>query len=332
LDHESLRDQIRAARPDIVLVAMGCPKQEKFISMNYRELDVPCSIGVGAGIDFLAGRFPRAPEWMKQTGTEWLFRLVREPRRLLPRYGGDFLFYFPALAAQLVWNGKASSQPAAAIPASCLEDGPWYTWSGRVDEAALGSCTAPLPLPNGSRRPVVVALEAVESIDAVGLGALLHAWKVCQDDGGGLVLYRPSSAVRRPIEAFRLDRILRVVFEPEEAKRISTLVPGVPSIKPSYNGASRKLRLDVSGELTARGVSRCRTALFAEWHRHPDAEVLEIDLEDLFFIDSAGVALLLDADRVVRQRRGGLFRLLRPSSNVCNVIECGDARILLDLS
>jgi N-acetylglucosaminyldiphosphoundecaprenol N-acetyl-beta-D-mannosaminyltransferase len=92
LDHEALRKRIREARPDILLVAMGPPKQEKFISMNYRELGVPCCIGVGASLDFLAGRFPRAPAWMRRTGAEWLFRLLQEPRRLFSRYWADMLF------------------------------------------------------------------------------------------------------------------------------------------------------------------------------------------------------------------------------------------------
>ena len=86
MDHEDILERIRAAKPDLLLVAFGCPKQEKWIHMNYRQTGVPFCIGVGATIDFLAGTLKRAPEWMQRSGTEWIFRLLSEPRRLAGRY------------------------------------------------------------------------------------------------------------------------------------------------------------------------------------------------------------------------------------------------------
>src|SRR5690606_16507480 len=71
-------------------VSFGCPKQEKWMAMNYRALNVPVCMGVGATIDFLAGQVRRAPAWMQRSGTEWLFRLAQEPRRLFRRYARDF--------------------------------------------------------------------------------------------------------------------------------------------------------------------------------------------------------------------------------------------------
>ena len=83
MDHEDILRRIRKAKPDILLVAFGCPKQEKWISMNYRVAGVPFCVGVGATIDFLAGTFKRAPVWMQRTGTEWIFRMLQEPQRLV---------------------------------------------------------------------------------------------------------------------------------------------------------------------------------------------------------------------------------------------------------
>jgi exopolysaccharide biosynthesis WecB/TagA/CpsF family protein len=93
-------ERVRAANPDILLVCFGCPKQEKWISRHHRELGVPVTIGAGATIDFLAGRMARAPVWMRRSGTEWLFRLAQEPRRLARRYADDLLHFFPAIALQ----------------------------------------------------------------------------------------------------------------------------------------------------------------------------------------------------------------------------------------
>jgi len=78
--------QIRAARPDVLLVALGNPMQERWIDAHREELGVAVSIGVGALFDYLAGRVRRAPQWVLRLRAEWLFRLVVEPKRLWRRY------------------------------------------------------------------------------------------------------------------------------------------------------------------------------------------------------------------------------------------------------
>jgi N-acetylglucosaminyldiphosphoundecaprenol N-acetyl-beta-D-mannosaminyltransferase len=85
-DERDVVQSIRDSRPDVVLVALGAPKQELFIHWNARALRPAVLIGVGASIDFLAGRVRRAPRWISRTGLEWLFRLALEPRRLARRY------------------------------------------------------------------------------------------------------------------------------------------------------------------------------------------------------------------------------------------------------
>jgi len=67
-DNQLILREIQQAKPDILLVAFGCPKQEKWIYLHYRKLGVPCCIGVGATIDFLAGKVSRAPAWVARTG------------------------------------------------------------------------------------------------------------------------------------------------------------------------------------------------------------------------------------------------------------------------
>jgi N-acetylglucosaminyldiphosphoundecaprenol N-acetyl-beta-D-mannosaminyltransferase len=73
---------IRAARPAVLFVAMGIPKQEKWIKRHLQELGVPVCMGVGGSFDVVAGRVRRAPEWVRRSGLEWLYRTVQRPRRL----------------------------------------------------------------------------------------------------------------------------------------------------------------------------------------------------------------------------------------------------------
>ncbi|HEY6875653.1 MAG TPA: WecB/TagA/CpsF family glycosyltransferase [Candidatus Dormibacteraeota bacterium] len=75
-------DDIAGAEADVLLVAFGAPKQEKWIDSAGRATGVPVQIGVGGSFDYLTGRVPRAPAWMRRIGLEWLFRLVRQPWRL----------------------------------------------------------------------------------------------------------------------------------------------------------------------------------------------------------------------------------------------------------
>jgi N-acetylglucosaminyldiphosphoundecaprenol N-acetyl-beta-D-mannosaminyltransferase len=117
MDNGAIAARIRAAKPDIVLVCMGCPKQEKWISQNFAAIGVPVMIGAGATIDFLAGRMARAPVWMQKSGTEWLFRFLQEPKRLARRYADDLVHFFPAILLQRwrqrrVGGAKAPKNPS----------------------------------------------------------------------------------------------------------------------------------------------------------------------------------------------------------------------------
>jgi N-acetylglucosaminyldiphosphoundecaprenol N-acetyl-beta-D-mannosaminyltransferase len=73
---------IRAHKPQVLLVAYGHPKQELWIDRMRESLGVAVAMGVGGSFDYLTGRIPRAPTWMRRAGLEWLFRLVRQPWRV----------------------------------------------------------------------------------------------------------------------------------------------------------------------------------------------------------------------------------------------------------
>jgi N-acetylglucosaminyldiphosphoundecaprenol N-acetyl-beta-D-mannosaminyltransferase len=77
---------IRVAKPDLLFVGLGAPKQEYWIYEHGLQLSIPVSIGVGGSFEMVAGIVPRAPIWMREFGWEWLYRLSREPRRLWRRY------------------------------------------------------------------------------------------------------------------------------------------------------------------------------------------------------------------------------------------------------
>jgi N-acetylglucosaminyldiphosphoundecaprenol N-acetyl-beta-D-mannosaminyltransferase len=86
VDGPEVIERMAAARPHLVFVAFGAPKQELFIRASLAAIRPAVAVGVGAGFDFIAGTMRRSPRWMSRSGLEWLYRLAQEPRRLGKRY------------------------------------------------------------------------------------------------------------------------------------------------------------------------------------------------------------------------------------------------------
>jgi len=80
-DEEAICSRIRQAAPDFLFVAYGAPQQDLWIRRNMANVMVPVCMGIGGTLDFIAGIAPRAPHWMRQSGLEWLYRLLRQPWR-----------------------------------------------------------------------------------------------------------------------------------------------------------------------------------------------------------------------------------------------------------
>ena len=113
IENTRLVDRVRASGADLLLVALGQPKGERWIHQNYQAMQVPLSVQVGASLDFAGGQIRRAPSWMQEAGLEWVFRLAQEPRRLTRRYLENGLFF---LREQLRIFGKSRVDSAKPGP------------------------------------------------------------------------------------------------------------------------------------------------------------------------------------------------------------------------
>lgn len=81
-----IAEQIKASQADMLFVAFSSPKKEKFLNKWMPAMQVPFCMGVGGSFDVIAGRTKRAPVWMQNSGLEWLYRILQEPRRMWKRY------------------------------------------------------------------------------------------------------------------------------------------------------------------------------------------------------------------------------------------------------
>ena len=104
-EEEEIITEIKEKRPDILLVGMGVPKQEKWINKNLEKLDVPVCIGVGGSFDVLSGRIPRAPLWMQRHGMEWIYRSIKQPNRAF-RVLALFYFIWLVIVGKIIYSLK----------------------------------------------------------------------------------------------------------------------------------------------------------------------------------------------------------------------------------
>ncbi|MDX1947213.1 MAG: WecB/TagA/CpsF family glycosyltransferase [Pirellulaceae bacterium] len=104
-ENEAILAKIAAARPDVLILGLGAPKQELWISRHHGQIAARAALCVGATIDFLAGEKARAPLWMQDAGLEWLHRVLSEPRRLARRYARD-AWIFPRILFREWWQTR----------------------------------------------------------------------------------------------------------------------------------------------------------------------------------------------------------------------------------
>ena len=101
-EEERTMQKVIDAKPDVVLFALGCPKQELLMHKWYKKLAPSILLGIGASLDFLAGNVKRSPRWMSKMGLEWMYRLSQDPQRLAKRYLGRDLAILPIFLRMFV--------------------------------------------------------------------------------------------------------------------------------------------------------------------------------------------------------------------------------------
>jgi N-acetylglucosaminyldiphosphoundecaprenol N-acetyl-beta-D-mannosaminyltransferase len=111
-EQEQHLDAIRASGADVVWVGLGMPKQELWMHSVQEQLPGVALVGVGAAFDFLAGNVAEAPQWMQRASLEWLYRLLKEPRRLWRRYIWNNPAFVVLLAHQIFTARRSARSPS----------------------------------------------------------------------------------------------------------------------------------------------------------------------------------------------------------------------------
>lgn len=319
MDNEDILKRIHLARPDILLVAFGCPKQEKWINMNYRLTEVPFSVGVGATIDFLAGTYKRAPVWMQNAGLEWFYRMLQEPRRLIKRYARDFFVFGWAIWLQW-WRMRvrrkiapraAPAAPSADLPGMVVVNAPPALSAAAVQECRDGWQQAL------EKNNVICDLAETRMADSTGIGLLIRLRKRARELDRCFVLCAPSPQVRSALQLMQLLDFFSVEPSLGEARlRVKNETGGT---RMSVQSQAETMVIQWHGDVTADNASDLAGRTQVQLSHQPPAERVEIDLTGVSFVDSTGVGLMV---RLRKQslRHNIAFKFSHPTPNVLNVL------------
>jgi N-acetylglucosaminyldiphosphoundecaprenol N-acetyl-beta-D-mannosaminyltransferase len=220
MDHDEILQRIDEARPDVLLVAFGNPKQEIWIYRHRERLQVPVAIGIGGALDMIAGRLQRAPKWVQKLQLEWLYRMMQEPRRLLPRYASDAAALFVHLPLGLLANALQPGerrhgglkievqQDVRVVVTPARLSGSVCSWLAREAQAAADA-----------GQSMVLDLSATIRVEADGLGGLLEARRILLGEGLWIWLSGMSNPVRRVLQFSAIADLFRLANTPAEAVR-----------------------------------------------------------------------------------------------------------------
>ncbi|MCK5920582.1 MAG: WecB/TagA/CpsF family glycosyltransferase, partial [Methylococcales bacterium] len=180
---------IKAAKPDVLFVAFGNPKQELWIEKYGKEVGVPVMMGIGATLDFIAGKTQRAPRWMQKTGLEWAMRLIQEPKRLWKRYAVGMLVFAPQLLRQW-WTMRNQNHDAQLLKISSQKMGDLttITLQGRVDITSYRIVYREGQTAITARPRLIINMAQVDRLDCLGIATLMELAKQTRDAGGDLRL------------------------------------------------------------------------------------------------------------------------------------------------
>ncbi len=321
MDHEEIVSRVRAAAPDILFVAFGCPKQEKWINMHCRALGVPVSVGVGATIDFLAGTFKRAPRWMQRTGMEWIFRVLQEPKRLAKRYLKDAWVFGWSILRQVLlmrrYRRLARVTPRPQIETS-LPDFTLLRGPSRLDAEASRENVYAWEQALLAR-PCVLDLSETGFLDSTGMGAMVRMHRKSKESGHAFVIICPPGLVRRSLEAMKMENLFMLVESLKSAGEWLKRTSQGP-IQSGFSASGCPCFAWVwDGEITAANADETFTTTLLKLDAMPENSSLTIDLSGVRFVDSSGVGVMLRLKKQAR-RLGCALRFAKPTEAVRNVM------------
>ncbi len=310
---------VEAAHPDILLVAFGNPKQEKWIWMHRDRLKVPVCIGVGGTFDFIAGASRRAPAWMQRSGFEWLHRLIQNPARLWRRYGTDIVKFTLFLANQMAAIQRPRSRQEDRVICTKIENFCLISLVGRLSGASLEKIRSECDQAINDGLEVVFDFHQADGLDCSAFGTLINLNKRASFKGKTIRLVGGHRAFNRMLRLFQADQL----FE-----RYPTLAEALADGERSAAGITvdqydERLVVRLSWRRGGDVLNDLRRTLAS---LPPKVHEVIVNMEELHFTDIG----LLGAVREASVRNGVRIRL-QPSQEIRGELQRTGQEHLFDI-
>lgn len=296
MDHPDILRRLREARPDILLVAFGSPKQEKWINMNYREAGVPFVLGAGTTFNFLTGA---ADDSNLDNGENlWKFRLA---------------------VVRQWWRLRSKDSSTSVADASIIPD-PYGNLIIRAP-ARLGAEEVRANQSEWLRAVenshVLFDLTDTVFADSTGVGMLIRLRRRSRELGYQFFLISPRPPVEAALKLMKLDEFFTVQASIAGARILMESSAGAPSV---ISGVQEKsLNIRWSGEITALNAVEVGVHTESELSQvSPDMNVV-IDLSRVTFVDSTGIGLMVRFKKNLKRRDINL-KFINVSDSVRTVV------------
>jgi len=295
MDHADILHRLREAKPDILLVAFGSPKQEKWINMNYREAGVPFVLGAGVSFNFLTG--------------------VGRPQKS----GGKKFGKFIAAVLRQSWRLRAKKSVPPIAEANVIPD-------------PLGNLVIRAPARLGAAETQAAQAEWLRAVenshvmfdltdtvfaDSTGIGALIRLRKRARELGWQFFLIAPRPPVKAALKMMKLDEFFTVQASLAGARILMVSAAGAPAVTSGVQ--EKELQIRWSGEVTALNALELGVHTESELSQVTPGMNVVIDLSRVTFVDSTGIGLMVRFKKNLKRRDINL-RFAGVSASVRNVI------------
>jgi len=278
MDHADIQRRLHAAKPDILLVAFGSPKQEKWINMNYRAAGVPFVLGAGLSFDFLTG-------------------VGRSSKR-----GGKKFWKFILAVLRQWWRLRAKKSPPPVTGAHVIPD-PYGNLVIRAP-ARLGAAEAQVSQAEWLRAVenshVMFDLTDTVFADSTGIGALIRLRKRARELGWQFFLVAPRPPVEAALKLMKLDEFFTIQASLAGARIVMESAAGAPTVTSGVLEAELQIRW--TGEVTALNALELGVHTESELSQVTPGMTVVIDLSRVTFVDSTGIGLMVRFKKNLQRR------------------------------
>jgi len=324
-EDEEIIKRINQAKPDVLLIGFGNPKQELWFNRNRHKIQVPVTIGIGGTFEFIVGNVKRSPVWMQKIGMEWIYRIIQDPKRLWKRYMIG-MAKISILAIPLIINDRLHRNRHQSLvhdnnnyPSGVNSRNTNYEFvirlSKRMDAQSMKLLLEQWEEHALQHKQVVFNFIDVKFIDSNAIGMLVRFYKRLQKANVSVL---SKGLVNPEVEALlKLTRVWDLFNQNHEVSTMNDYTNDAQQLIVVKDKSNTQTNASLIGRLDASALADMD---FNEMINKLGQGDYNFDLSQLTFIDSTGLRLFFYLQRDLKKRNKKLS-LINPNRLVLQLLE-----------